>query len=114
MRSRPASAERPVKINLYYRPPCSNLFYPRNPVRTISTSAYIVFQEESSATRSVRSATDEDGDVDPPAPAAGPAVASPLMTSMEHRDIGWMCGEPMADYAHVVFEAVDHDEEGER
>ena len=47
-------------------------------------------------------------------PAAGPAVASPLMTSMEHRDIGWMCGEPMADYAHVVFEAVDHDEEGER
>lgn len=70
-------------------------------------------REESSATRSVRSATDEDGDVDPPAPAAGPAVASPLMTSMEHRDIGWMCGEPMADYAHVVFEAVDHDEEGE-
>ena len=36
------------------------------------------------------------------------------MTSLEHRDIGWMCGEPMADYAHVVFEAVDRDEEGQR
>ena len=57
----------------------------------------------------MRSATDamEGGEV-------APAVASPLMTSMEHRDIGWMCGEPMADYAHVVFEAVDHDDEGER
>ena len=43
-----------------------------------------------------------------------PAVASPLMTSLEHRDIGWMCGEPMADYAHVVFEAVDRDEDGKR
>ena len=49
----------------------------------------------------------------PPSPALAP-VASPLMTSLEHRDIGWMCGEPMADYAHVVFEAVDRDEDGKR
>ena len=51
-------------------------------------------------------------EVPPSLPA--PAVASPLMTSLEHRDIGWMCGEPMADYAHVVFEAVDRDEDGKR
>ena len=73
--------------------------------------AYI-FQEKEGAARSVRSAaaaTVEGGEVAP-----APAVASPLMTSMEHRDIGWMCGEPMADYAHVVFEAVHHDEEDQR
>ena len=69
-----------------------------------------IFQEKEGAARSVRSAADNvEVEV-----ARAPAVASPLMTSMEHRDIGWMCGEPMADYAHVVFEAVHHDEEGQR
>ena len=34
-------------------------------------------------------------------------VAEAILLSEEHREIGWMCGEPMADYAHVVFEAVD-------
>ncbi|TRY77976.1 hypothetical protein TCAL_06912 [Tigriopus californicus] len=28
-----------------------------------------------------------------------------ILSSSQHRDIGWMCGEPMADYAHVVFKS---------
>jgi len=31
--------------------------------------------------------------------------AEAILLSAEHRGIGWMCGEPMADYAHVVFQA---------
>ena len=42
---------------------------------------------------------DEDGD-DP-----GEPRVAPILLSAEHRSIGWMCGEPMADYAHVVFQA---------
>ena len=32
-------------------------------------------------------------------------AAEPILASYEHRNIGWMCGEPMADYAHVVFKS---------
>ena len=28
-----------------------------------------------------------------------------VLSSFEHREIGWMCGEPMAEYAHVVFQS---------
>ena len=30
----------------------------------------------------------------------------PLLTNPALRNIGWMCGDPMPDYAHVVFAAV--------
>jgi hypothetical protein len=39
------------------------------------------------------------------AASSDPPLAEPLLTSLAHREIGWMCGEPMADYAHVVFQA---------
>ena len=46
----------------------------------------------------------EDVDVDVDDVDAGPEAAA-ILLSAEHRGIGWMCGEPMADYAHVVFQA---------
>ena len=30
----------------------------------------------------------------------------PLLVNPALREIGWMCGDPMPDYAHVVFAAV--------
>lgn len=36
-----------------------------------------------------------------------PPEAEPILLSQEHMGIGWMCGEPMADYAHVVFEPLN-------
>ena len=30
----------------------------------------------------------------------------PLLLNPALREIGWMCGDPMPDYAHVVFAAV--------
>jgi len=41
---------------------------------------------------------EEDEEVEGP-------LAEAILLSAEHRGIGWMCGEPMADYAHVVFQA---------
>ena len=34
-----------------------------------------------------------------------PSEPEPVLSSFEHREIGWMCGEPMPDYAHVVFQS---------
>ena len=30
-------------------------------------------------------------------------MAEPVFSGYIQRRIGWLCGEPMADYAHVVF-----------
>ncbi len=43
---------------------------------------------------------EEDAAVEPP-------QAEAILRSQEHVDIAWMCGEPMGDYAHVVFEAAE-------
>ena len=31
------------------------------------------------------------------------AIAEPVFSGYFARRIGWLCGEPMPDYAHVVF-----------
>ena len=45
------------------------------------------------------------GDVHAAARIASGA-AEPVLSSLARQQIGWLCGDPMPDYAHVVYRSL--------
>lgn len=76
---------------------------------TSSSSSHAPFNwEEGRRKKKKKRSVDYDGsdydNFDPRLPLSV-EPPEPVLSSFEHREIGWMCGEPMPDYAHVVFQS---------